>query len=305
MNGKHHSHPVISVLSSVYNEEDNLEAMLRSLREQSFKNWELVVIDDSSTDATPTILRQAATDDSRIRVVSEGVKLGKVGAFNLAFQESRGDLIALMAGDDTMPIDSLASRVAALPEPLRVTSAVAYFKLRTMSDTARFDGQVLPRGSRGSRSGPSITITRPLAERCFPVPESLPSEDSWLGEMTEILAEHVVERSDIAVNYRIHEGNSNPRHKSFDAMSEAMHRRSEAWKLMLGTRADDLPKHARSRLETLRAVEEHRYHRRLFRILRQQDMPIIDRLANISMASPALFRLRSRFYLAFSGWRGR
>ncbi|MDT0183372.1 glycosyltransferase family 2 protein [Microbacterium sp. ARD31] len=297
--------PVVSILSSVFNESVHLKEMIDSVIAQDLTEWELLLVDDASTDDTVDIIRRASDADPRVRLVSTGVKLGKVAAFNLAFSQSRGDLIVLMGGDDTMPPDSLSGRAAAIPESKRSIKVAGYFKLLSMSDSPRFDKMLLPRGTAGSRSGPSITMTRPLAEMCFPVPEELPSEDTWLGELTHLLADEVVNSPHVVVNYRIHAANSNPRHKDFGTMSESMHRRAKAIDLILENPAFDLSPASRAHLRSHVAVEELRYRGKTFKLLSQRGMPLVDRLANASMSSPALFSVRTRFYRYFSGWRGR
>ena len=59
--------PEISVLMPAYNAERYIEAAIRSLEEQTVENWELIVVDDCSTDGTAQLLRRLAAEDPRIR----------------------------------------------------------------------------------------------------------------------------------------------------------------------------------------------------------------------------------------------
>lgn len=95
----HGSHPAVSILMPVRNEEKHLPAALRSLSAQTFPDWELVAVDDGSTDATPGMLAEAAAADQRIKVVATGGK-GLVPALNIGFALCRAPLIARMDGDD-------------------------------------------------------------------------------------------------------------------------------------------------------------------------------------------------------------
>src|SRR3954447_6252717 len=61
--------PLVSVLVPTYNGERFLRSALRSALEQSYRNLEIVVVDDGSTDRTPDILAATATADDRVRVV--------------------------------------------------------------------------------------------------------------------------------------------------------------------------------------------------------------------------------------------
>ena len=62
----------------VYNGERYLESAIRSLLNQTFKDFELIVIDDGSTDSTPGLLKRIGREDSRIRVVRQGNRLGQI-----------------------------------------------------------------------------------------------------------------------------------------------------------------------------------------------------------------------------------
>lgn len=91
--------PRISILMPVRNEAAYLPAALRSLARQTLLTWELVVVDDGSSDETPAILATAANDDSRIRVIRhEGG--GLVTALNSGLAACRAPLLARMDGDD-------------------------------------------------------------------------------------------------------------------------------------------------------------------------------------------------------------
>ena len=91
--------PRISILMPVRNEAMFLPAALQSLVRQTCRSWELVVVDDGSSDTTPAILADAARDDSRIRIIRrEGG--GLVAALNSGLAACRAPLLARMDGDD-------------------------------------------------------------------------------------------------------------------------------------------------------------------------------------------------------------
>jgi glycosyltransferase involved in cell wall biosynthesis len=95
----------------VRNEERFLGVALRSLIAQTFADWELVVVDDGSTDATPRILADAAACDRRIRVISTGGE-GLVAALNRGLAACRAPLVARMDGDDVAHPRRLGEQVA-------------------------------------------------------------------------------------------------------------------------------------------------------------------------------------------------
>lgn len=83
----------------VRNEGRFLTAALRSLLAQTLEEWELVAVDDGSTDGTPPILADAAARDRRIRVLETGGQ-GLVPALNMGLAACRAPLVARMDGDD-------------------------------------------------------------------------------------------------------------------------------------------------------------------------------------------------------------
>lgn len=101
------SSPRVSVLLPVYNSEATLPRTLDSLLAQTCQDWELLAVDDGSTDATPEILRSAARRDPRIRPVSRP-RTGLVAALNAGLNLARGVFVARLDADDTCPPNRLA-----------------------------------------------------------------------------------------------------------------------------------------------------------------------------------------------------
>ena len=89
-------------------------AMLRNclidIEKQSIKNYELVVIDDGSTDQTPELLEKASHDDSRIRMIRTEPQ-GIVSALNTGLSECKGCYIARMDADDRMQKNRLGNQL--------------------------------------------------------------------------------------------------------------------------------------------------------------------------------------------------
>lgn len=82
----------------VYNAQQDLRGAIESVLDQSFADFELLIIDDGSTDESVQIIR--SFEDSRIRLISQPRNLGLVAALNKGLEEARGQFIARMDGDD-------------------------------------------------------------------------------------------------------------------------------------------------------------------------------------------------------------
>jgi len=91
--------PRISVLMPVYQAERHLEEAVESILAQSFDDFELIALDDGSTDASPRILETLANRDDRIRV-RRTEHAGLVSQLNWGLAKARGEFIARMDADD-------------------------------------------------------------------------------------------------------------------------------------------------------------------------------------------------------------
>ena len=119
--------PTVSVLMAAYNGAALLPETIESVRVQSFDDWELVVVDDCSTDDTLALLKGYA--DPRIRVIAAETNGGPVETRNRAFAECRGRYIAALDQDDLCHPDRLWKQVAWLdahPECVLVSSAANF-----------------------------------------------------------------------------------------------------------------------------------------------------------------------------------
>ncbi len=107
------SEPLVSIITPTYNHEAFIGACLESVLAQSYPNWELIVIDDGSSDRTWEIIQRYAERDRRIRPLRQGHRgaWGLVDTYNDALAQSTGDLIAIVEGDDYWPPDKLATQV--------------------------------------------------------------------------------------------------------------------------------------------------------------------------------------------------
>lgn len=92
--------PEISVIMSVYNGEEYLKEAIESVINQTFKNWEFIIINDCSTDSTAEILADFASRDERIKVHPNEVNLKLPASLNKAISLSQGKYIARMDADD-------------------------------------------------------------------------------------------------------------------------------------------------------------------------------------------------------------
>lgn len=108
--------PEISIIMSVYNGETYLEEAIESVRNQTFENWELIVINDCSTDSTAEILQRLAQKDERIKVYPNEVNLKLPKSLNKAISLSSGKYVARMDADDICLPDRLEKQYRFMEE---------------------------------------------------------------------------------------------------------------------------------------------------------------------------------------------
>lgn len=85
---------------SVYNGEKYLREAVESILNQSFRDFEFIIIDDGSTDETPEILKEYAKKDERIRIITNSKNIGLTKSLNKGIKMAQGKYIARMDADD-------------------------------------------------------------------------------------------------------------------------------------------------------------------------------------------------------------
>ncbi|GAB3979922.1 hypothetical protein GCM10028806_46330 [Spirosoma terrae] len=110
------TNPLVSVIIPVYNGERFISESIQSILNQSYTNFEVLVLDNGSTDKTQDILANFARLDNRIRIILESKPLGYGGevASNVAARQANGLFIAKLDADDVATPDRLAKQVTFL-----------------------------------------------------------------------------------------------------------------------------------------------------------------------------------------------
>ena len=102
--------PLISTIMTVRNGEPYIEEAVNSILSQTYSNFELIVVDNGSTDRSLELVRQY--DDPRIRIIELGRNLGRTPALNIGWKEARGDYLAIQDADDRSLPDRFSQQVA-------------------------------------------------------------------------------------------------------------------------------------------------------------------------------------------------
>jgi glycosyltransferase involved in cell wall biosynthesis len=218
------SAPTISVIMAAYNGAALITDTLKSLQAQSFPDFEVIIVEDCSTDDTLAVIR--AFDDPRIRAIGAEVNRGVVASRNRAVEAARGRYIAALDHDDLCHPDRFARQVAYLdahPETVLLGTAASILE----------NGVVSP-GSLAPVSTPLLIqwllhIENPLvwssvmmrgdaARQLIPFtrPEMVFAEDFDLYHRIRRLGT-IARLDDELMTYRRHSGGASQRH--IDAMT--------------------------------------------------------------------------------------
>lgn len=109
-----HSQPLVSVGLPTYNRVESLPRAIESVLSQSHSNLELVIADNASTDGTAELCRDVAATDARVQCLRQPVNQGFTVNLNAVIEAMRGDYLMLLADDDWLGPDYIATCLAAL-----------------------------------------------------------------------------------------------------------------------------------------------------------------------------------------------
>ena len=128
--------PLVSVCIPAYNNAGYIKETIDSVLRQTYRNLELVICDDKSTDNTVEVIEKI--EDTRIKLFKNEKNLGMSGNWNNCLKKCRGEFIKLICADDMLSEDCLKKEVRALQE--HPTAVLAE------SDTKLFDMEGRPKG---------------------------------------------------------------------------------------------------------------------------------------------------------------
>ena len=153
--------PLVSVIVGVYNKERFVGECLRSVLAQTYTNWELIVVDDASTDNSLAEAERAIAGDSRTRILRRKTNSGHPGvARNEGLRAARGRYVAFLDADDLWKPEKLSVQVAFMEEHPE------YPLTHTRCEEIDAEGRVL-RVRHGDNLPPPGDCLRELFRHCF------------------------------------------------------------------------------------------------------------------------------------------
>ena len=102
---------MVSIIMAAYNAEKTIESSIKSVLNQSYPNWELIVINDRSSDNTSLLLNNLAQEDNRIKIITNEVNIGVSKSRKKALDVAKGHWIAILDSDDLWASDKLEKQL--------------------------------------------------------------------------------------------------------------------------------------------------------------------------------------------------
>jgi len=147
--------PLVSIVTPTYNHQEFIGPCIESVRKQTYSNWEQIIIDDGSSDRTAEVIGRY--NDPRIKYIYQshtGIE-NLPQSYNRALAASRGELVAILEGDDIWPADKLSNLVPAFDDTGIV---LAYGAVGELSADGNWSGRVT-RSVRQHRKLPRSSLS--------------------------------------------------------------------------------------------------------------------------------------------------
>ncbi len=145
---------LVSIIMPSYNTADYIGASIRSVQAQTYSNWELIIVDDCSTDNTDAVVAQFL-DDKRIRYLKNDHNSGAALSRNRALGEARGEWIAFLDSDDLWAPEKLDKQITFM--------CINGYDFSYTDYMIQLNGQWLP----WVYTGPSVVTRRKMYNYCY------------------------------------------------------------------------------------------------------------------------------------------
>lgn len=179
----------MSIVLPTHNGSRHSSEAIESCLTQTYRELELIVVDDASTDETPVILGELARRDQRMKTIRLNVNRRLPGALNAGFRATTGELLTWTSDDNLYRPDAIERMVSFLREHPTVDVVYTGYTVIDDDGTAVATGRIRDRGMllRGNAIGPSFLYRRRVYERIGEYAEDLflaEDFDFWLRVST-------------------------------------------------------------------------------------------------------------------------
>lgn len=132
---------LVSIIMPAYNAELYIESAIESILRQSYQNWELLVVNDASSDKTGGIVEKIAQKDPRVLLFTNVTNMGIAGTRNVALKNAKGRFIAFLDSDDLWLPDKLTAQLAYMTDK---RASIVYSGYTRINEHGKYLGTVIP-----------------------------------------------------------------------------------------------------------------------------------------------------------------
>tara|TARA_B110000003_G_C16566456_1_gene502576 strand:+ start:503 stop:1255 length:753 start_codon:yes stop_codon:yes gene_type:complete len=120
---------IVSIITPSFNSEKFIKSCIKSVINQTYKNWEMLIVDDCSIDNTARFIKEIAEKDARIKGVYLDKNIGSAAARNIAIQKASGRYIAFLDSDDLWDPEKLEKQISFMKDKSIVFSYSSYHSI--------------------------------------------------------------------------------------------------------------------------------------------------------------------------------
>lgn len=117
---------LVSIITPVYNAEEFIRETIQSVIQQTYENWEMIIVDDCSTDSSYEIIMSLAKNDKRVKCIRLNNNLGVAEARNFGLREAKGEFICFLDADDLWGRSKLQRQIDFMKKNQYAISFTAY-----------------------------------------------------------------------------------------------------------------------------------------------------------------------------------
>ena len=118
--------PLVSIITPCYNADKYIESTIKSVLSQTYKNWEMLIVEDASTDKSLEVISEYVQEDHRIKLIQNSSNIGAASSRNKAIEYANGKYIAFLDNDDIWFSDKLEKQIALMENENILMSYSAY-----------------------------------------------------------------------------------------------------------------------------------------------------------------------------------
>ncbi|WP_346355421.1 glycosyltransferase family 2 protein [Azotosporobacter soli] len=131
---------LVSIITPAYNAEKFITETIKSVLDQTYQKWEMLIVDDCSTDATIDIVKKICVCDKRVILIESEKNGGPAAARNIGLKYAKGQYISFLDSDDTILPEKLDRQIKFMRSQL---AAISFSSYRVMSETGEKLGDLI------------------------------------------------------------------------------------------------------------------------------------------------------------------